>query len=223
MAKKINSASIQKHLPLKEIKDGVVVLKNNSLRAILMASSFNFALKSKEEQDAIIYRYQDFLNSIDFPLQLLVGSRKFDISNYLDVLRQKQMQQENDLLKIQTTEYIEFVKSLTEVTNIMTESFYIVIPYSGGVQQKKGILSNLFSSFSGNSNNKEDETKEMNFAKRKNNLWQRVDFVSTGLQALGVKTAPLNSEELIELFYKLYNPSAKEELELKKAKTLRNQ
>ncbi len=213
----VNTASIQKKLPIKEIKDGVIILKDNSSRAILMASSFNFGLKAKEEQDAIIYRYQDFLNSIDFPVQLVAASRKFDISEYLEILSQKQEQQENELLKIQTMEYVQFVKSLTEVANIMTESFYVVIPYSGAVEQRKGVLSRMFGQA------KDEQKQEISFQKMKNNLWQRVDFVSTGLQTMGLKIAPLNSEELIELFYKLYNPSAKEELELKKAKILRNQ
>ena len=127
MAQKINAASIQKHLEINEIKDDVVILKNKGLRAILMGTSINFALKSTDEQDAVIYQYQNFLNSLDFPLQIMAASRKFDIEPYILSMKEKQAKQENELLRIQTTEYIDFVKGLTQMTNIMTQSFYIII------------------------------------------------------------------------------------------------
>lgn len=213
---KIDAASIQKHIEIKEIKDDVIILKNKGLRAILMATSVNFALKSTEEQDAVIYRYQDFLNSIDFPLQIVASSRKFDIAPYIKTLEEKQTQQENELLKIQTSEYIDFIKGLTEMTNIMTESFYLVIPYNPMTAKKEGLLNQIFGK------KKEKSTKEETFQELKINLWQRVEFIATGLQGMGIKTAPLNTEELIELFYKTYNPSAKGEPELQKAKDMRN-
>jgi len=217
MLSKNKSASIQKHIQIKEIKDDVIVLKNKGIRAILMATSLNFDLKSTEEQDAIIYKYQDFLNSIDFPIQIMIASRKFDIDPYIQTLKEKQTDQENELLKIQALEYIDFIKGLTEITNIMTESFYVVIPYSPFIAQNIGILKKVFKT------NKKNVTKEMEFNELKNNLWQRVEFVATGLRAIGIKTAPLKTEELVELFYKLYNPNAKEEPELQKAKEMRNQ
>jgi len=216
MAQKLNAASIQKHLEIKEIKDDVVVLKNKGLRAILMATSINFALKSTDEQEAVIYQYQNFLNSLDFPLQIMAASRKFDIEPYILTLKEKQEKQENELLRIQTTEYIDFVKGLTQMTNIMTESFYIVVPYNPSAIKKAGFLNQFLKK-------KEATTQDETFQALKNNLWQRVEFVATGLRGMGIKTVPLNAEELIELFYKLYNPSAKEEPELQKAKELRNQ
>jgi len=217
MAQRLNATSIQKHLEIKEIKDDVVILKNKGLRAILMATSMNFALKSTQEQDAIIFRYQDFINSLDFPIQTMIASRKFDITPYTQALEEKQKLQENELLRIQAAEYIDFVKGLTEMTNIMTESFYLVIPYNPSVIKKNGFFSQLFG------DKKQDSTKEMEFQEVKSNLWQRVEFIVTGLRSMGIKTIPLNTEELVELFYKLYNPSAKEEPELQKAKELRQQ
>lgn len=211
------AASIQKHIQIKEIKEDVIILKNKGLRAILMATSLNFDLKSTEEQDALIYKYQDFLNSIDFPIQIMIASRKFDIDPYIQALKEKQIDQENELLKIQALEYTDFIKGLTEMTNIMTESFYVVIPYSPFTIQSMGIFKKFFKT------NKKNKTKEMEFNELKNNLWQRVEFVATGLRAMGIKTATLNTEELVELFYKLYNPNAKESPELQKAKELRNQ
>jgi len=203
MAQRLKAASIQNHLEIKEIKDNVVTLKNKGLRAILMATSINFALKSTEEQNAVIYQYQNFLNSLDFPLQIITSSRKFDITPYIQTLEQKQIQQENELLKIQTIEYVNFIKGLTQMSNIMTESFYIVIPYSPSLIKKESLFNQLFI------RKEKANTKEETFQEFKNNLWQRVEFISTGLRSIGIKTVPLNTEELIELFYKLYNPSAK--------------
>jgi len=217
MTQKLNAASIQKHLEIKEIKDDVVILKNKGLRAVLMATSLNFALKSGEEQTAIVYRYQEFLNSLDFPTQIMIASRKFEITPYIQALEQKQTQQENELLRIQTSEYIDFVKGLTEMTNIMTESFYVVIPYNPFMAKKTGLIDKLLGK------KDEAETKEEAFQELKNNLWQRVEFVVVGLQSMGIKSIPLKTEELVELFYKLYNPSAKEDPELQRAKQMRNQ
>ena len=222
MEKKIisqqKSTSIQKHLSIKEIKDNVIVLKSGGLRAILMTNSINFALKSTEEQDAIIYGYQNFLNSLDFPIQIVAASRKFDITPYIEMLEQKQTQQENELLKIQTSEYIDFIRNLAEMTNVMTESFYLVVPYSPSIIKKTGFLGNLFGG-----GKKQPAIQEEKFQELKNNLWQRIEFIISGLQGIGLKAIPLKTEEIVELFYKLYNPSAKEEPELQKAKELRIQ
>ena len=217
MLQKQTSASIQKHIAIKEIKDDVVVLKSGGLRAILMSNSLNFALKSNEEQDAIVYRYQDFLNSLDFPIQIMIASRKFDINPYLETLKQYQIKQENELLKVQTSEYVDFIKGLTETTNIMAESFYLVIPYSPSITKKGEFFNKFFGSKKKQSTPKEQEA----FQELKNNLWQRVEFVITGLRGASLKAVPLKTEELVELFYKLYNPSAKEEPELTKAKELK--
>ncbi|MCD6528148.1 hypothetical protein J7K44_00685 [bacterium] len=212
------SSLIQQHIEIKDIKDDVVILKSGELRAILMASSLNFALKSTEEQDAICFRYQEFLNSLDFPVQIMISSRKFIIDPYIEMLEKKIEQQSNELLKIQTTEYIEFVKQLTETTNIMTESFYIVIPLTPPILAKKPTwIDKIFKK------NKKTEIEKERFEQLKTQLWQRVEFVQNGLQNFGIRAVPLNTQELIELFYKLYNPSAKEEPELEKAKELRRQ
>jgi len=209
---------IQKHIDIKDIKDDVVILKSGELRAVLMASSLNFALKSTEEQDAICFRYQEFLNSLDFPIQIMISSRKFIIDPYIEMLEKKIEQQSNELLRIQTREYIEFVKQLTETANIMTESFYVIIPLAPPILAKKTTwIDKIFKK------NKKPEIEEERFEQLKTQLWQRVEFVQNGLQNFGIRAVPLNTQELIELFYKLYNPSAKEEPELEKAKELRRQ
>lgn len=214
---KINAGSIQQHLEIKEIRDDAVILKNGGLRAVLMTTSVNFHLKSEKEQEAIVYRYQEFLNSLDFPIQIMIASRKFDVTPYLATLEQKKNQQENELLQIQTAEYIDFIKSLTESNNIMTESFYLVVPYSPSVLAKKGFFSSLFG------NKGSTDTEQTGFEESKNNLLQRIEFVATNLRGFGLNAALLNTEELVELFYKLYNPGAKEKPELAKAAEMRNQ
>lgn len=210
--------SIQKQLEIKEIKNDMVILKDGGLRAILMASSINFALKSDDERKAVIFQFQDFLNSLDFSIQILITSRKFNITPYLQKLEQKKNKQDNDLLRIQTEEYINFVRSLTEISNIMTESFYLVIPYSQSVIDKGNFLEKI--PFL-NSQEKENESKSQDFEELKTNLWQRVEFVITTLRSVGIKSTPLKTDELIELFYKLYNPDAQMTQELEKAKEAR--
>ncbi len=212
-----NTASIQKHLEIKDIKDDVVLLKSGALRAILMTTSLNFALKSAEEQEAIIYRYQEFLNSLDFPVQILVVSRKFNINPYLQSLEEKTSQQENELLRIQSVEYVDFVKGLTELNNIMTDSFYLAIPYAQPITKKFGFIDKIFGK------KQQPKEKEESFQELKNNLWQRVEFITTGLSGVGIKAVPLSTNELIELFYKLYNPNTKEGPELERANILRIQ
>lgn len=221
MAEKLPAASVQQFIKIKEIKDDVVVLKDNSLRAILMASSINFALKSVDEQDAIIYQYQGVLNSLDFPIQIMVASRKFNIEPYVQQLELKQKEQANELLRMQTIEYINFVQELTEITNIMTESFYVVIPYTESGLKKIGFgKAKLKKSKEQEETAKEDK---QDFYKAKSQLWQRVDFIISALSSAGIKTVPLKTDELVELFYKLYNPSAKGELEIGRAKEMRLQ
>src|SRR3989338_11162866 len=139
--------STQEFLPIKEIRDGVIVLNDGSLRMILMASSLNFALKSQEEQEAILFQYQNFLNSLDFSSQFFIQSRKLNINPYINSLKDIEKEQTNELLQIQTRECIEFIKNLVETINIVSKNFFVVVPYSPPAIeiQKTGI----FTAFSG--------------------------------------------------------------------------
>lgn len=184
----------QKFVEIENIKEDMVILKNGAVRAVLLASSINLALKSTEEQDAIIYQFQNFLNSIDFPLQFVIQSRKLNIDNYLSSIREMERKQENELLKIQTQEYMEFVRNFVEMQNIMTKNFYIVVPFAKEIT-KAGILG-------GSAAKMTDEQ----LLKLKDQLWQRVDEVMAGIARIGIKCVPLNTQELTELFYDLYNP-----------------
>lgn len=193
----------QEFLTIDSIRDGVIMMKDGGFRMILMASAFNFALKAPEEQDAIIYQYQNFLNSIDFPLQIIIQSRKLNIEPYLESLKEFEKGQENELLKVQTAEYIDFVRNFVELSNVVNKSFYVVVPFTPSIAERAGANSFLksFLSPGGPAAN----TTDGNFLEYKTQLLQRVDAVQLGLQRFGVRSAVLKTEELIELFYSLYN------------------
>ena len=199
--------SVQEKIEITDIKDGVITLKDGGLRAVLMTSSTNFALKSTEEQDALTFRFQGFLNSLDFPIQILIVSRKFGIDSYLEMLEEKQKEQTNELLRIQINEYIDFIKGLTELANIITESFYVVIPLAP-IEAKDLSLTAKIKTLLAPA--KPDEEAKKTFEELKTQLWQRVNYVISGLEDLGIRSAILNTEELVQLYYRLYNPEAKE-------------
>jgi len=196
--------SSQKYLEISEIKDNVVVLKNGSLRAVLMVSSINFALKSIDEQDGIIYRYQSFLNSLDFSVQIVINSRRLNIDTYLDVLREEEKKHSNDLLRMQISSYIEYINGLVKMANIVTKTFYIVIPFSL-VESKDG---NVKAKVTSVANAPQIMANRKNFEKYRDQLFQRVDHVVENLSGAGLRMTMLNTQELIELYYNLYNPES---------------
>lgn len=210
----------QQFVPIKEIRDGVIVLKNGGLRAVLMVSSLNFALKSSDEQEAIILQYQNFLNSLDFSVQFFIQSRRLNIEPYLDLLKERQRKESNDLLKIQEAEYIDFVKNFVESTGIVTKMFYVVVPFVPSLLPAAagGTVSGVFDALLGRKKKgKSARGDTNNFEENKLQLFQRVDAVLQGINRTGVRAVPLNTEELIELFFGLYNPG---ELEKGKAPEL---
>jgi hypothetical protein len=204
-AAKKEAGSTQAYLKISEIKDGVIVLKDGSLRAVLMTSALNFALKSASEQDGIIYAYQRFLNSLTFPVQILIQSRKLDLEYYLEKLGKRAEEQDVELIKLQIVEYAEFIKRLIAVTNIMDKRFFIVVPFfPAGTEQLKG-LAKLFSTTSAKQAQATQTEEEFN--RNKVQLMQRVEAIASGLGGMGLRAVTLNSEELAELFYAAYNPS----------------
>lgn len=209
------SKAAQDFVPIKEIRDGVLVLKDNSYRGVIMASSLNFALKSQDEQTSILLQFQNFLNSLDFPIQFFIQSRKLDIRPYVSLLEGRYAEQKNDLMKIQTREYIDFVKSFTESSNIMSKNFFVVIPYSPSIITKKG--GRLLSLFGKKKTNEEFfEEKSAQFEQNKTQLEQRVSVAQQGLIRSGVRTVRLGTEELVELFFKIFNPGESEKPIMKK-------
>ena len=178
------------------------MLKDGGLRAILLASSINFALKSEDEQTAFIVQFQNFLNSLDFSVQIFVQSRMLDIRPYVATLEAAYKEQLDDLMRIQIREYIEFVKSFTEAANIMTKNFFVVVPYAPAIS-KKGSAVSGFLPF-GKKQSSEEESKS--FSEQVSQLEQRIGIVQQGLIRTGVRTVQLGTEEAIELLYKMFNP-----------------
>jgi type IV secretory pathway VirB4 component len=193
----------QEFVPIHEIRDGVVILKDGSMRAIVLASSLNFALKSADEQASIIYQFQNFLNSLDFSVQIFIQSKKLDIRPYIALLEGREKEQVSELMKIQVREYIEFIKSFVENRNIMTKSFFIVVPYDPPLINT---TNNPIAKFIPSKSKGEQGTALDKFPEFRSQLEQRVAVIEQGLVRCGVRTAELGTEEVVELYYKLFNP-----------------
>lgn len=200
-------SATQQFVPLREVRENVAILKDGSMRAILMASSINFALKSQDEQHAILAQFQAFLNTLDFSLQIYVQSRELDIKPYLDLLRAREPQQDNDLMRVQLREYIGFVEQFTSEVDIMTKSFFVVIPYSPAAIDLQGGLKNVFRGQSKN----DEALQQTRFEEDRTQLEQRIAVVEQGLNRIGVRTVILGTNEIVELFYHLFNLSENNE------------
>ncbi|HLN19220.1 MAG TPA: hypothetical protein VK255_03580 [Patescibacteria group bacterium] len=217
ISKKPTNTATQQFLDVAEIKEDVVVLKSGALRSILAISSINFELKSTDEQEAVISQYQNFLNSVDFPLQILVSSRKLNMENYINFLTENEKKQSNELLRMQISEYKNFINQLITASNIMDKNFYIIVPFSPIENEEKGFFRNLLNMFNPKKNILE---KRENFETYKSQLYQRVDHITAALTGIGLRIAPLKTQELIELMFNSYNPEIFNSVELKDASKL---
>jgi type IV secretory pathway VirB4 component len=185
----------QEFLEVEEIKDGILILKDKSLHAILLVSSLNFALKSEEEQAAIIYQFQNFLNSLDFPIQILVQSRRLNITGYLEKLKEIEFAQVSDLLRDQTREYRNFIQKLVGTGEIYSKNFFVIVPfYLHEITHLK----------------KESFWTKERFERAKIQLFQRVEFVALGLRRCGLQCGLLSSAEIVELLWALHHPQEAE-------------
>ncbi len=194
-------STTQGFLRIAEIKSDTVVMDDGTLRAVLAVSSTNFDLKSQEEQNGIIFGFQRFLNSLEFPIQILMQSRKMEIGNYIEKLKHIAEKQTNELLRVQTTEYIDFINRLVENASVMNKNFYMVVPLGVSILPAAGgFFSNLFGG-----KNKQAVQRVENFEKEKEDLDNRVNSVMGNVAGLGVRAARLKTEELIQLYYNSYN------------------
>ena len=201
------SKTTQEFIPIKDIRDGVVILKNGSLRTLLMVSSLNFALKSDDEQTAILLQFQNFLNSLDFSAQIFIQSRNLDITPYLQTLTDLIPKQEIDLLRIQIREYVEFVRNFTRTVNIMSKNFFVVIPYTPSITAtKEGVLARIVPG----KKTEDQAVSSERFEESKLQLEQRALIVEQNLASIGVRSARVGTEALLELFYKVFNPGQKD-------------
>lgn len=204
----LKAKATQEFIPIKEVRDGIIVLKDGGLRAIVLANSINLSLKSVDEQKATIMQFQNFLNTLDFSVQISIQSRKLDIRPYLMLLEERIKVQSEPLLKLQTREYIDFIRNFTESVSIMTKSFFVVVPYTHTVlKSDSGIFGSLFSR-----KNKEEvrAAKQVDFEEKRSQLEERVSVIQQGLGRCGINSAQLGTEEVVEVFYKVFNPGAVE-------------
>jgi type IV secretory pathway VirB4 component len=204
----ISAKSSQEFVPIKEVRNGIIILKDGSLRAILIASSLNLSLKSIDEQNAIINEFQNFLNGLDFQVQISMQSRRLDIRPYLMTLEERLKAQTETLLKIQTKEYIDFIRTFTDEVNIMTKTFFIVVPYSPTIIKSSNKILDSF--VGGKSQQKQNQSKtELDlslFEEKRSQLDQRVGVIISGLGRIGIRTSQLKTDQVVELFYKTFNP-----------------
>jgi type IV secretory pathway VirB4 component len=195
-------APTQDFVSIRDIKDSVVIQKNGQLIMILLASSVNFALKSQDEQHAVLSAFQQFLNTLDFTLQIHMQSRRLNIEPYLEVLSTLEEKQDNDLMRIQLREYIEFIRNFTTEVDVMSKNFFVVIPYSPSKVNIGRGFGNLFSPGSGKTT-----ASDAIFEEQRTQIEQRASLVAEGLARIGVRTVALGKDELVELFYHTYNPN----------------
>lgn len=201
-SKKQIGSPTQQFLRLAEIRDDLIIMDNGTLRAVLAVSSTNFDLKSEEEQNALVYNYQRFLNSLDFHVQILMQSRKMDIAEYTEKLKVMMEKQTNELLRMQTQEYVEFIDRLVESANVMSKNFYVIVPYETSINPA---ATSIFSKWFGTGKTKAVTDREANIATYKKQLDERANTVSAALSSSGLRVVKLNTDQLIELVYNSYN------------------
>lgn len=203
---KVKAEATQAFVPIKEVRDGIIILKDGSLRAMVMASSINLALKSQDEQVAIIGQFQNFLNSLEFTVQFFVESRDLDIRPYIALLEERYAATLDELMKIQIREYIAFIKDFTERANIMTKNFFIVVPYDPALIARGGGVAGAVGTLLPGGNAQATVLTDEQFEQYRTQIEERLAVIEQGLVRTGVRVVTLGTEEIIELFYKLFNP-----------------
>lgn len=206
-------SSTQRYLPFSQIRDNIIIMKDGSARLVMRCSTINFLLKNIDEQDSIIISFQRFLNSLDFPIQILVRSKKLDIESYLNNLNDKALKQKNPLLQNQTYEYIEYLRKLIEVAQIMKKEFYIILPFDE--EENKSVNDDtilwVFKTFWKSINGWQDllkiRSQIKNFNKLQKGLYWRSNSIKTGLENVWLRADILNKQELVGFLTEYYNPS----------------
>jgi len=212
--KKNALTSTQRFLPIAEIRNDTVILKNGGFRAVLKVEALNFSLKSETEQQGIISGYESFVNTLSFPIQIVIRSSKINIDPYLSQLRDIGEKQQNQLLREQTFAYAEFMEKLVDVAEIMQKKFYVVVPLDGSVR-KKTMLEQFFGFINPDDSIAKASQRQKDFSGHSQQLKDRVNLIQTGLENIGLQSARLNTQELIEMYYGIFNPSTSQEQKLK--------
>ncbi len=202
-------SAAQEFIDIKDIRDDMIILKSGGVRKVLLLSTINFELKSQDERQAIINQYQAFLNSLEFPIQILISSRQANIEEYIDSIKEKATAETNPLIKIQAEEYINFIKNLVDIGNITTKNFLLTVPYYPKVGETAGGFGKKISQLIAKIANKPAQKEEINeeqLAEWQRQVYQRTEYIIAGLTRLGIKAVPLDTESLVELIYGYYNP-----------------
>lgn len=211
--------STQNSLQIAEVRDGIVIMNDGSFRAVVMVKSINFDLMSPQEQEAVEYSYQGFLNSLYFPIQIFLRSTRVDLRDYVQRLDKIRTEHDNMLLALLMEDYIDYIDNLSQQTNIMDKNFYVVIPFFpvADTQQALTQSKNFLSGFGGLFDRKEQHVviNEPDLENAKTELRNRVQAILAGLQQCGVQGLPLDTQELIELYYDTYNPDTATRQQLK--------
>ena len=204
----VNPVSTQNSLEIAELREGMVVMRDGSFRAVVACKSINFDLMSAREREGVEYSYQSFLNALTFPIQILVRSQRVDIEPYLNRLAEIQVAQDNMLLSDLMEDYINFIDSLSRSANIMDKSFFIVIPYypSGDIANLKGSAKGFFGKIFAKPGAQVSKIDRNTWDKAREEIKKRVDSITGGLYQMGIKSVQLNTKELGELYYNVYNP-----------------
>lgn len=206
----------QRFLPIAEIRNDTVLLKKGGLRAVLLVEPLNFNLKSETEQQGIISGYEEFINTLSFPLQIVMRSTKVNIDPYIEQIREKSKHQENPLLKEQTESYASFIEKIVDVADIMQKRFYVIVPLDEVEQKQHGMFSQFLTWLGVDDTSAKANIRHKYFAERSSRLKDRINLVEAGLNNVGLMTRRLNTRELIELYYKVYNPQTSMEQKLPK-------
>ena len=208
-SKKAKGAQSQMFVPVNEIRNGTIVAEDGSLSTVLLVTSLNFALKSYDEQMAVMSQFRNFLNSLEFPIQISVQSRRLDIRPYMNILEETRREEQNDLIKMQIGEYGEFIQKFTDTVNIMEKKFFVVISFlPASIKSAQEGVGGIASLFGGGSGSK--LMKDEDFEEAKSQLEQRTDLVAAGISRTGLKMVRLGTEEIIEVLYKIFNPGESE-------------
>jgi hypothetical protein len=224
--KEAHPNSTQNSLNIAEIRDGLVIMNDGSFRSVLMLKSINFDLMSPQEQEAVESSYQQFLNSLYFPVQIFVRSTKVDLRPYLEKLDKIRTEHDNMLLALLMEDYITYIDGLSQQTNIMDKKFYIVIPFFPTIEVQQALTQSkkFLGGIGGMFNKKEQRLviNEVDLENAKTELRNRVQSVLSGLQQCSVQGLPLDTQELIELYYDSYNPDTATRQQLKPIGDLTN-
>ncbi|MFA7244278.1 MAG: hypothetical protein WC080_03275 [Patescibacteria group bacterium] len=199
----VKAPTTQENVLVAGIRDGIVILRNGQYRIVMSVAAINFDLKSEQEQNSIIFNYQSFLNSLHFPIEILISSKKLDLTPYLNKIKKLAEKQKNELLKLQTEDYVDFVSQLINLANIMKKTFYVTVGYQPLVTNNGGILDKLFKK---NNETAQLRVSEEDYARYTTELKQRATTVAQGLGSIGLHCKQLNTQEVIELLYSTYNP-----------------